>query len=225
MLSWHEGGSQSVDILRDGQDFPFLCCSCDSAGPEKAQALPMFYALMGRVTVSSFAGHHKRTAWAVWTTLLQLTQTFTDLATAPDHIDKDAMNTIKTIVILLCKRTSTPTYITWHAANHLQRRKNVQLTPSTSATLKQHVRRGRTWLVSGSGSCADITITNWLWLDLIQCKELVSNKCHKICIKKCKSKNASQEWKPLCTCEEECSQNKTHKIHKLKMKIVNCSWQ
>ena len=42
-------------------------------GPEKAQALPMFHALTGCDTVSCFAGHGKRTAWAVWTVLPELT--------------------------------------------------------------------------------------------------------------------------------------------------------
>ena len=51
-------------------------------GPEKAQALPMFHALTGCDTVSCFAIHGKRTAWAVWTDLPQLTQTLTLLFTA-----------------------------------------------------------------------------------------------------------------------------------------------
>jgi len=56
-------------------------------GPEKAQALPRFHALTGCDMVSFFAGHGKRTAWAVWTALPELTQTLILLFTAPDHID------------------------------------------------------------------------------------------------------------------------------------------
>ena len=69
-------------------------------GPEKAQALPRFHALTGCDMVSCFAGHGKRTAWAVWTALPELTQTLTFLSTAPDHIDEDAMHTIDRFIIL-----------------------------------------------------------------------------------------------------------------------------
>jgi len=51
----------------------------------------MFHALTGCNMVSCFAGHGKRTAWAVWTVLPELTQTLTFLSTAPDHIN-DAHN-------------------------------------------------------------------------------------------------------------------------------------
>lgn len=58
-----------------GNAFRFLIVHeiARALGPKKAQALPMFHALRGCDTVSCFAGHGKRTAWAVWT--LQLTQT------------------------------------------------------------------------------------------------------------------------------------------------------
>jgi len=42
-------------------------------GPEKTQDLLMFHALIGCDTVSCFAGHDKRTAWAMWTALPELT--------------------------------------------------------------------------------------------------------------------------------------------------------
>jgi len=50
--------------------------------------------LTGCDTVSCFAGHGNRTAWAVWTVLPEVTQTLTFLSIAPDHINEDAMHTI-----------------------------------------------------------------------------------------------------------------------------------
>ena len=41
--------------------------------PEKARALPMFHSLTGIDTVSSFAEHGKKAAWAVWAVLPELT--------------------------------------------------------------------------------------------------------------------------------------------------------
>ena len=50
-----------------GKSFRYLAAHEISAtlGPEKARALPVFHALTGCDTVSSFAGHGKKTAWAV----------------------------------------------------------------------------------------------------------------------------------------------------------------
>jgi len=98
-----------------GKTFRFLAAHeiARALGPEKAQALPMFHALTGCEcdTVSCFAGHGKRTAWAVWTVLPELTQTLTFLSTAPDHINEDAMHTIEVHHILLYDRTSPATDI------------------------------------------------------------------------------------------------------------------
>ena len=52
-----------------GKAFRFLAAHemARALGPEKAQALPMFHALTRCDTVSCFAGHGKRSAWAAWT--------------------------------------------------------------------------------------------------------------------------------------------------------------
>ena len=42
-------------------------------GMKKAKALPMFHALTGCDTVSSFVGHGKKTAWSTWNVQPQLT--------------------------------------------------------------------------------------------------------------------------------------------------------
>ena len=50
-------------------------------GPEKARALSMFHVLTGYDNVSSFAGHGKKTAWAVWKVLPELTYTLVVICT------------------------------------------------------------------------------------------------------------------------------------------------
>ena len=54
-----------------GKKFRYLAAHEMTAalGPQKALALPMFHALTGCDTVSSFAGHGKKAAWAVWAVL------------------------------------------------------------------------------------------------------------------------------------------------------------
>ena len=78
---------------------------------EKAHALPMFYAFTGCDTVSSFARHSKKTAWAVWTVLPDLTEALIQLSFAPSGIPNDAMCIIERFVILLYDRTSKCTDI------------------------------------------------------------------------------------------------------------------
>jgi len=104
-----------------GKAFRFLAAHemARALGPEKAQALPMFHALIGCDTVSCYARRGKRTAWAVWIALPELTQVLIDLTTAPAQVDEDATQTIERFVILLYDRTSTSTDVNRHAASCL----------------------------------------------------------------------------------------------------------
>lgn len=92
-----------------GKSFRYLAAHEIAAGlgPEKAQALPMFHALTGCDTVSSFAGHGKKTAWTIWTVLPELTDALLKLSSAPSGTPDDVMHTIERFVILLYDRTST----------------------------------------------------------------------------------------------------------------------
>ena len=94
-----------------------------SLGPEMSCALPMSHALTGCDTVSSFAGHGKRTAWSTWKSLSELTYALLMLADEPKEIPDDAMHIIERFVILLFDRTSTFTKVD-HAERNLFPRKN-----------------------------------------------------------------------------------------------------
>ena len=76
-------------------------------GQEKEQALPMFRALTGCDNVSSFAGHEKKTAWAVWTVLPELTYALQKLSFAPNIIQEDALSCIESFLILIYDRIGT----------------------------------------------------------------------------------------------------------------------
>ncbi|KAL7384824.1 hypothetical protein ABVT39_009510 [Epinephelus coioides] len=64
-------------------------------GPEMSCALPMFHALTGCDTVSSFAGLGKKAAWSTWKSLPQLTDALLTLASGPKDIPDDAMSIIE----------------------------------------------------------------------------------------------------------------------------------
>ena len=79
-----------------GKSFQYLAAHEIAAGLglEKAWALPMFHALIGCDTISSFTGYGKKTAWAIWTVLPELTDALLKLSAPPSDIPEDVMHTI-----------------------------------------------------------------------------------------------------------------------------------
>lgn len=112
-----------------GKSFQYLPAHEIAAGlgPEKAQVLPMFHALTGCDTVSSFAGHGKKTAWAVWKVFPELTNALLKLSSAPSYVPEDVMSTLEKFVILIYDRTSSCTYIDKARKKLFMRTSNVQL--------------------------------------------------------------------------------------------------
>ena len=94
-----------------GKTFRYLSAHqiAASFGPEMSYALPIVHALTGCDTVSSFAGHRKKTAWSTWKSWPELTDALLILADEPKEIPGDVMNIIERFVILLFDRTSTRT--------------------------------------------------------------------------------------------------------------------
>ena len=82
-----------------------------SLGPEMSCTLPMFHALTGCDTVTSFAGHGKKTAWSTWKSLPELTDALLMLADGPREIPYNGMNIIERFAILLFDRTSNCTKV------------------------------------------------------------------------------------------------------------------
>ncbi|KAL8599495.1 hypothetical protein ACOMHN_065946 [Nucella lapillus] len=157
-------------------------------------------------TVSSFARHGKKTAWAVWTVLPELTEALLLLSSAPRDIPDDAMRIIERFVILLCDRTSKCTDIDKARRKIFARKNNVQLIPPTKAALEEHVKRT---VYQGGHVWGHILLpapelpppTNWAH----SCIELVSCKCKKGCVRRCKCKKAALQCTALCVCEGDCT--------------------
>ncbi len=186
----------------------------------------MFHALTGCDTVSSFHRHGKKTAWAVWTVLPELTEALLLLSSAPRDIPDDAMRIIERFVILLYDRTSKCTDIDKARRKLFARKNNVQLIPPTKAALEEHVKRA---VYQGGHVWGQILLpapelpppTNWGWSRTGEgqytpywtrlpeaahsCIELVSCKCKKGCVRRCKCKKAALQCTALCECEGDCT--------------------
>ena len=213
-----------------GKHFRYLAAHkvANRLGPKKAVALPMFHALTGCDTVSSFVGYGKKTAWSTWNTLPQLTDALLKLSCAPSKIPEDVMLIIERFVILLYDKTSTCTDIDKARQTLFTKRTNVKAIPPTRAALEQHVKRtvyqgGYVWGQSLIANPVLPSPTSWGWMktsdDLYvpnwtilpeaskACYELVSCKCKKGCVKNCKCKKLALECTALCACAGECLEN------------------
>ena len=79
-------------------------------GPERCMALPMFHAIIGCDTVSSFGGRGKRTAWDTWMTFSDATGAFCALASTPYAVDQ-CLELLERYVVLLYDRTRSQTTV------------------------------------------------------------------------------------------------------------------
>ena len=77
-----------------GKHFHYLAAHSMVIGPKKAKILPMFHAFTGCDTVSRFIEHSKKTTWAIWNVLPELTDALLKLSSMPSVIEEDVMRTI-----------------------------------------------------------------------------------------------------------------------------------
>ena len=128
-------------VFGTGQNFRYLAAHEMAAGlgRKKARALPLFHALTGCDTVSSFTGRGKKTAWAIWMVLPELTEALLLLSYAPRNISDNAI--IERFVILLYDLTSKCTDIDQARRKLFARKNYVQLIPTTKSALEEHVKR------------------------------------------------------------------------------------
>ena len=77
-----------------------------AVGPRKYATLPLFHALTGYDTVSSFAGIGKKTAWAAWNVYPEVTEAFEELMHMADPICDRTLEVIERFVVLMYNRTS-----------------------------------------------------------------------------------------------------------------------
>ena len=69
-----------------------------SLAPQKARALAVFHAMIGCDMVLAFVGHGKKSAWATWSSFLDLTDSLVTLTITPVNIQDDTLHCIENIV-------------------------------------------------------------------------------------------------------------------------------
>ncbi|KAG7163186.1 hypothetical protein Hamer_G002264 [Homarus americanus] len=194
-------------------------------GLEKSRALPVFRAITGCDTVSAFAGHSKKTAWATWNAFPEVTTAFLNLASTPSELPDGVLSTLERFIVLLYDRTSTCCDVNVLRKKLFSRKsRSLEHLPPTRAALEQHRKRaayqaGHIW---GQAAIAFVSLPSpcdWgcmksgdelepLWTTLSEvsksCHELISCGCRKHCGGKCRCKKAALKCTGLCACEGGC---------------------
>ena len=196
-----------------GKGFRYLAAHRMSSclGPEKSLALPMFHALTGCDTVSAFVGHGKKTAWATWNSLPELTGALLTLAHAPTGIMEEA---------IIYDRMSTCTDIKKARKKLFTKKSSVLRIPPTQAALVQHVKRaafqgGPIWSQTLLPQPALPSSCNWGWIKTDGLYEPLwttlpeaSKSCYELAARKDMSNAVNAKSRtPLCWCEGECARN------------------
>ncbi|KAG7168460.1 hypothetical protein Hamer_G002523 [Homarus americanus] len=190
-------------------------------GPEKSRALPVFHAITGYDTVSVFAGHSKKAAWATWNAFPEVTTAFLSLASTPDGV----LSTLERFIVLLYDRTSTCCDVNVVRKKLFSRKsRSLKHLPPTRAALEQHIKRaayqaGHIWEQAAIAFVSLPSPCDWgwmksgdelepLWITLSEvsksCHELISCGCRKHCGGKWRRQKAALKCTGLCACEGGC---------------------
>lgn len=197
-------------------------------GTERSSALPIFHALTGCDTVSSFCGRGKSTAFDTWTSYPAVTEAFLHLRGNPFNVTTETVQVIERFVVLMYDKTSESDAVNV-CRKELFARKNrsIENIPPTKNALELHIKRaiyqsvhvwGNSLLSQPTfvsplewGWDLDEGIWNPVWITVPQasqiCSALVKCACKQGCKSRCKCYKACLQCTSLCGCEGDCRRN------------------
>ena len=202
-----------------------------SLGRSKSLALPLFHSLTGCDTNSQFLGCGKKTAWAAWTSIPELTDTLVELTRDPNLFTLESvhMQRIERFVVLMYSKGCGSADV--NTARHrlfTNGSRSLESIPPTQAALFQHVKRALLqasfyWnqAIAAKQEIPDFNEWGWhkdgnsswqpLWTTLsdasVACAILLHCGCLKACAGRCKCNRAGVRCTALCKCEGGCVNN------------------
>ena len=200
---------------------------CSALGHQKCLALPMFHALTGCDTVSSFSSRGKKSAWDTWDVFPELTVTLSALMGRPGVLEVHAaMKVLERFFVLLYDKTSSKSCVNETRVDLFARKgRDIYRIPPTQGSLLQHVKRavyqaGYCWSQSLNPMMELPQPNEWgwkssssgtwevFWSELPEasqvCRELICCGCTKGCRTNCKCKKAALSCTALCKCAGTC---------------------
>ena len=196
-----------------------------SLGPHKSRVLPLFHAITGCDTVSSFAGRGKKTAFDTWSSFPQLTSALLDLTAKPSLVNSPTiLPIVERYVVLLYDRTSDVEALDICRKQLYARKLSMDAIPPTKDAFIQHLKRAvsQSVYIWNQATLADPEIpiasewgwektgSQWspVWTTIPQasdvCKELLRCGCIKSCSGRCSCSQAYLKCTALCKCRGEC---------------------
>ncbi|MES9882849.1 MAG: hypothetical protein ABW185_18430 [Sedimenticola sp.] len=193
-------------------------------GNDRCNALPVFHALTGSDTTSSFAGRGKRTAWSTWNMFSEVTPALCTLAHTPTANDiSKVLPQIERYIVLLYDRCSPDAAVN-QARKTLFAQKNRQIEniPPTQDALSQHLLRvayqaGHVWSQAllpapqlpspeDFGWKRNAGSIEWQikWMTLppagAACRAVIRCGCVSVCRGRCKCLKEALPCTSLCKC-------------------------
>jgi len=187
-------------------------------GP-RALALPMFHALTGCDTVSSFVGHGKMAPWTTWNVRPELTDKLLMLSCAPNDIPEDALYW-ETCHLALWQDHQVHRH--WQGLmKALHKEDQGETEPTNEGCSRTACEKGNLPGRSHMGPNPTLPSPNsWDWTQTNDglyepkrtalpevsdaCYELVSCQCKMGGVRRCKCKKAALECTALSMCGEGC---------------------
>ena len=201
-------------------------------GPSVSRALPFFHALSGCDTTSQLLGCGKKTAWATWNSMPEMTDVFLSITDRPEAftITSDKMRSLERFCILMYSKTcSAATLDDARLQLFSDGSRTLENLPPTTAAYYQHVRRSilqacfiwKQSLVSYQavpnysdwGWNYDEQKQTWVphWTDLpdasAACSLLMKCGCQKACRGNFKCFKAHIHCSSMCLCKGGCTNN------------------
>lgn len=211
-----------------GKHFRYIAVHeiADTLGPLKSAALPVFHAITGCDTTSSFAGKGKKTAWDTWTNNPDITAAFLEISSCPSSISDFCFSVIERFVVKLYDRTTNSQNVNLTRKQlFAQKGRTLESIPPTRDALLQHVKRaayqsGYVWsqcLVVkptlpnpsewGWSLINDVWQPLWITQSVADgfCQELLRCGCKTGCkTRLCKCVRSNLKCTALCGCGGEC---------------------
>jgi len=201
-----------------------------SLGPDKCSALPVFHAISGCDTTSSFAGKGKKTAWETWNSFPAVTAAFLELSACPSLVSDSSFTAIERFVVLLYDRMSSSSEVNVTRKQlFAQKGRTLDNIPPTQDALFQHIKRAayQCGFVWGQCLIANPVLpspSKWGWVNVDSvwqpvwitqptvagcCQELLRCGCKTGCKnRQCKCVRANLKCTTLCRCGGECGDRK-----------------
>jgi len=196
-------------------------------GAQKCRALPVFHALTGCDTVSSFSGKGKKSMWQTWSAFPDVTAAFLELSDSghsPDDISEATISLLERFIVVVYDRTSELSDLNSCRRQLFTKKcRSLELLPPTSDAFCLHVKRAvlqgvHVWGKSLQIEPEPVCPSKWgwvkkddqwtpVWMTLPEvskvCRELIHCCCKKDCARRCKCVKANLTCTALRRCDNE----------------------